>query len=232
MAEQPLLTCQARKAVPTAFSELSRRDQGLFLSLHCGQCNANDMKMNVALREKPTEGLHTWESLVELQAKGIAIHRTNCIAAREETVVCGDISRLNHSCLTNAHHRWNENIGAVIVHPVKNIAIGEQILVSCIPLCRDRVTRTARLGFECNCAACDTTTAFGEASEMRRTMLSLIEGNLAMQRHLTDVGVHNDHKQGISTVIQSMKLLGEEGICGWEWTRRFFCAKLQIRRIR
>lgn len=143
-------------------------------------------------------------------------------------MICGDISRLNHSCLLNADHRWNGNIGAVPVHAVKDIAIREKILISYIPLCRDRVTRTARLGFECNCAARDATTAFGEASDMRRTMLSLIKGNLVVQRYFTDAGVHNDHKQGISTVIQSMKLLGKEGICGWEMTRMFFCAKLQI----
>jgi hypothetical protein len=228
MSEQPLLTVPPQTDVPTAFSELSRHDQGLFLSVHCRQYNAGDMDSLTALREKPIEGLDMLTFPVELQAKVIAIHRTNFITAGEKTVVCVKVSRLNHSCLPNAHHQWNENIGAVTVHAMKDIATGEEVVITYVPLCLDRATRTARLGFKCICAACDASTAFGEASEMRRKILSLIDDELVTQRWLTAHGVYNDHREDISAVIKSMKLLEEEGIDGWEMTRRFFRAKPQI----
>jgi len=224
MSELPLLICPAQTAVPTAFSELSRRDQGFFLSLHCRQYDADDIERITTLAEDPIEGLDVWELPVELQAKVIAIHRTNFITAREDkTVVCVDISRLNHSCIPNAHHQWNDNIGAVTVHAEKDIGVGEEIVISYVPLCLDRATRTVRLGFKCLCAACDASTAFGQASEERRKMLSLIDDILVEKRWLTARGVDNNHADGISNVSESMKLLEKEGIDGWGMTRRFFC---------
>ena len=54
--------------------------------------------------------------------------------------------RPNHSCLPNAHHRWNENIGVVTVHVVKDIALGEEIVITYISLCRDPAPGLVMLG--------------------------------------------------------------------------------------
>ncbi len=228
MSEKPLLIVPPQMDVPTAFSELSRHDQGLFLSLHCRQYNAGDVNNLIELREKPIEGLDMGVFPVELQAKVIAIHGTNNVVAGDKTVVCAEFSRFNHSCVPNAHHQWNANIGAVTVHAVQDIAVGEEFLIPYIALCRDRATRTADLGFQCICAACDASTEFGKASEERRKSLALIECNLILQKQLIARGLNDDFMQGISTVRQSIKLLGEEGICGWEMARRFSCANPQI----
>ncbi|KAI0596358.1 hypothetical protein F4775DRAFT_565073 [Biscogniauxia sp. FL1348] len=67
-------------------------------------------------------------------------------------------SRINHSCVPNAHNAYNPNIERLTVHAIRDIRMGEQITVGYIDsACRTHQQRKAMIepwGFTCSCLAC------------------------------------------------------------------------------
>ncbi|ATY58943.1 TPR domain [Cordyceps militaris] len=68
-------------------------------------------------------------------------------------------SRINHSCIPNAHKSYNPTIGRLTVHSIRAIRPGEQITVSYFEnACRPKQERVfllqRRWGFSCSCLAC------------------------------------------------------------------------------
>ena len=57
-------------------------------------------------------------------SRNISIYEVNCYEMRTSDCVCVDASRINHSCLSNSHYSWNDNIRRLTVHAVKDISKG------------------------------------------------------------------------------------------------------------
>ena len=88
-------------------------------------------------------------------------------------------SRFNHSCLPNAFLTWNEHLGAdsrggLTIHAIRDIAIGEEILINyrVEDSQNSRTDRRRKLhddyGFMCSCPGCDTDAPTAAQSEDNR----------------------------------------------------------------
>ena len=191
--------------VLSLFPKLSDADQATFLSLHCypGAIDAEkDKFQRMGKKNFPTDE----------QLKLIAIANTNAFGSGWGSVICPQASRINHSCLPNVHHCWNDFLGAETVHAVRDILAGEEILTTYIKICEDRTLRRQHLeiyGFQCNCPCCDSSSSFGKASEKRRKRLLQIDRKWSQLRNT---------RQKLAVVMESLDLLKEEGVCNMELT--------------
>lgn len=88
-------------------------------------------------------------------------------------------ARFNHSCTPNVHHAWNARIGMETLHACRDVAAGEELVLSYIPTSLTRRERQAQLkgkfGFACGCAACSLTGAAARDSDMRRSKLARLD---------------------------------------------------------
>lgn len=93
-------------------------------------------------------------------------------------------SRMNHSCIPNVYHTWNQHINRLTVHALQNIAQGEELLTTYIPAIltwdqRNDDEHLGHYGFTCDCPACDPKSEFFKQSDFRRTSAVAIEEHLA-----------------------------------------------------
>jgi hypothetical protein len=66
-------------------------------------------------------------------------------------------SRINHACLPNCQHTWNDNIGEETIHAVRRISMGEEITISYSdigPFESRRRSLKKSFGFDCTCELC------------------------------------------------------------------------------
>lgn len=152
-------------------------------------------------------------------AKVVAIFHNNAFDTRtaREIIQFGifmQLTRINHSCLPNVCHSWNENLGKRTVHANRDIKEGEEIALSYVRPLQSREHRMRQLegwGIDCDCPACDIGTDFGIASVERRKTLQELEV-------LMVESVENGPVQpGDENICREMiDLLEEEGLDGWE----------------
>ena len=90
------------------FSELSKTDQAAYLSLYA-QINGTSVATAFPGQEHLKLG---------------AIADTNAFGTPTGPIITQQASRINHSCLPNAHHDWNDSIGAVTIHAARDISAG------------------------------------------------------------------------------------------------------------
>ncbi|KAI8239899.1 hypothetical protein K4K55_001391 [Colletotrichum sp. SAR 10_96] len=96
--------------------------------------------------------------------------------------VHANISKINHSCRSNAASQWDWDLLAHRLWAVRDIAAGEEITISYfdpIQTLRER-QRYARetLGFECTCSHCQAAPKFAELSDDRINEIHLLQGYL------------------------------------------------------
>ena len=148
-----------------AYLKFSQAEQENFMSLHSYIKPSLDYWRKDAL----ANGLD--EDDIAPCVAVMAVYEVNCYPAGEGSVVCLEASRLNHSCVPNVMHYWNEAIGRLTIHATKAISAGEELLTSYVEPLLSRWERTNLLeqwGFTCRCAACEDTTSFGKDSDWRR----------------------------------------------------------------
>ncbi|KAI4150468.1 MAG: hypothetical protein LQ341_001094 [Variospora aurantia] len=129
-------------------------------------------------------------------------------------------ARFNHSCLPNAWFNWNPLLGderrpagRLTVYTVRNIQMGEEILVdyqntNCY---EGRITRRRNLhrdyAFTCNCDACGYRQR-GHLSEERRAAMRAAE---ALRQ--ANQGQHNGQRWNLrESIVRLSELLDQEGI--------------------
>ncbi len=226
MCERPLIYLAKNNAMdaPAEFAKLSPDEKALFLSLHCRPLGPRDTARTNIVRAQQDLRPSVAALSVEEHIKIMAIYETNAFGAGEGNVICPEASRINHSCLPNVHHYWNDNIGRETVHAVKDIAAGEEILTTYIQICRDSAERKKQLnqyGFTCDCPACDDSTAFGRESEKRRKRLFQLDQGLAMHSTLPVFSPFRNDRKALDAALEYAELLREEGVGNMELTRRF-----------
>ncbi|KAF4811085.1 SET domain-containing protein 5 [Colletotrichum siamense] len=96
--------------------------------------------------------------------------------------VHANISKINHSCRSNAASQWDWDLLAHRLWAVRDIAAGEEITISYfdpIQTLRER-QRYAKetLGFECACSHCQAAPKFAELSDDRINEIHLLQGYL------------------------------------------------------
>lgn len=132
------------------------------------------------------------------------------------TGICQDASRINHSCIPNAHFSWNANIGRETVHAVRDIRKGEEITISYLPaICtlKKRQIQLKPYVFACDCPACRYNTEFGMSSLIRRRQMLDLDHEIAdYQNDLVAARAEHGQCDELSAVLRLVKLMDEEGL--------------------
>ena len=117
--------------------------------------------------------------------KVLAIFENNAFEVGEHTSAFSkDAARLNHSCMPNATHGWDDVKGLYFVKAIQDIAQGEEILDSYIKEIAPKAVRDeglSKYGFTCTCPACGTST-YATKTEERRSELYNLEQQISESR--------------------------------------------------
>ncbi|KIY61535.1 SET domain-containing protein [Cylindrobasidium torrendii FP15055 ss-10] len=115
-----------------------------------------------------------------------AIISTNAVAVGNGGIgVFPTMARLNHGCAGafNVVYSFREATGEIVVHALRNITKGEELLTTYTDTKRPRHERQAYLssqyGFECSCAVCSLPPSQSEHSDKQLTKMSTLYGELA-----------------------------------------------------
>lgn len=103
-------------------------------------------------------------------------------SSSQHLAVSSEVSRFNHDCSPNAVCKWNELLGSLTIHVIKDIRSGDEITISYTDLfdCREnrRKSLKRRYGFDCFCNTCLTTNTRSDdrriALRMRREEFRLL----------------------------------------------------------
>lgn len=202
MQEIPLISVKMPEMVPgqgfrvtdmiddidAAFRKLNTTEQASFLSLH-------DFRY-------PGE---------EDQSHLLSILRSNGYITGDRIGLFPRASRINHSCRPNAGTWWSEKSGRRLVYAHRDIAEGEEITVSYIPLlqsARDRQARLQQYGFECDCDACNERS---DTSDKRRVRIGMLledlEGKLVRKSQKSNV-----NKQRMKKTVDLVRMVEQEDV--------------------
>lgn len=144
VCEKPIMTAAREPGsinidhIYTQFEHLSQEDQDKCLTLHAAQNNINHILQGVNKILPPCSQAQI--------AKVVSIFETNGFKMETSTEsgmsgIFLTASKLNHSCTPNASQEWNSNIGCFTVHSIPDVAVGQEITISYIPLLSDRHQR-------------------------------------------------------------------------------------------
>lgn len=104
----------------------------------------------------------------------VRIWEANCFKVDEGAGIFLKASRINHSCMPNAHFAWNATIQRETVHAIVDIPANAEITISYCPPHSDLYHRRRKLepyGFDCDCPPCAQDTASSQDSEARRCQM-------------------------------------------------------------
>ena len=198
IAEKPLLTLDQRR-----FLSLSFRD---------AQENLDRSIEKLAKTDKQTfYSLHN--SWPKLASQSMGIIKTNAVPLGVDSPVGAIfpvISRINHSCLPNVNHYWNEMKGVETIFALKDIEANQEILTSYTdPFC-DRATRQALIRegfqFECQCVLCSLEDKTEQKrSDIRRNLIKSLDADIF------DLAAYSPAK-AMDKVYLMERLLNEEGV--------------------
>lgn len=136
-----------------------------------------------------------------------------------------DWSRLNHSCIPNAHFNWNDNLKQLTVHALRDIAEDEEITISYLDTHKHYLARTVQLlkdfGFICYCSLCSLPSADRQASDERCNEIQEIRTSLF------DWETSFTPLQALDAAYRLLKLLGSEGVTG-KHTREAICFAFEM----
>lgn len=118
-------------------------------------------------------------------SQSLGIARTNVLPLGSNARSGGlflEASRINHSCRHNAQNTWNENIGRLTIHALRDIEAGQEITISYLPSTSEYAERQRYLKekfkFECKCALCSLPRAQRKQSDTRLRKLQDIDKSI------------------------------------------------------
>ena len=143
----------ATESLHDVIAGLDRESREAFLELCAHGCGEG---------AKTVEGIWASNAFSVPEASGHADFVSNDASADPPELIFAHIARLNHCCRPNAHHTWDPSRGVKSVHALRDIAVGEEILLSYIggatllhvPRERRQAALHQTFGFVCACARC------------------------------------------------------------------------------
>lgn len=240
LAESPLLVIPYghyfMADIEKAFFELPEAKQESFMSLasaHGQSPKLYPSRIHPNVPRKEQQRIQEQHDARTGPSKTIfSVFMTNAMqwgARGEGAAVFATASRINHSCVPNAHFAWNQNIddgkGMETVHATRDIASGEEItLTYCDPL-YDVAMRKWELqhyGFKCDCKACIELdengamdpTCFAAASAERRYRLRELDELLGGTRFGVTFGLDTAVGDAgrLTYLLESASLMVDEGL--------------------
>ncbi|KAI0072028.1 hypothetical protein K474DRAFT_1729905, partial [Panus rudis PR-1116 ss-1] len=119
------------------------------------------------------------------EALALATFQTNSISAGENVGIFPKTARLNHGCSSafNSVYTWREAEGALVVHALKSIKEGEELLTTYTDTKRPRDVRRqylhAHYGFLCECSVCSLPEELSKESDRRLMQMTELYSRLA-----------------------------------------------------
>lgn len=114
-------------------------------------------------------------------SEALGIARTNVLPLGSGARAGGlflEASRINHSCRHNAQNTWNENIGRLTIHALRDIEAGQEITISYLVTTSEYAERWRflkdKFKFECKCELCSLPRAPRKRSDTRLRKLEAI----------------------------------------------------------
>ncbi|KAI0088720.1 hypothetical protein BDY19DRAFT_949358 [Irpex rosettiformis] len=111
----------------------------------------------------------------------LAIFQTNAVSAGSDGVgIFPRMARLNHGCSKafNVVYSWRENERAIVVHALKDIKQGQELLTTYTDTKRPRSERRqlleAHYGFTCQCSVCSLLEAESRKSDERLSKMATL----------------------------------------------------------
>ncbi|TDL17705.1 SET domain-containing protein, partial [Rickenella mellea] len=143
--------------------------------------------------------------------------QTNAIAAGDAVGIFPRTARLNHGCSAsfNSVYSWREREGVLVVHALKAIAPGEELLTTYMDTKKPRAERRHFLeenyGFTCGCSTCSLLEPLSKASDDRLTRMTALYSRFASWGHSVI-----DGKEAIRVANRIWSIGADEGY----WSER------------
>ncbi|KAH9179263.1 hypothetical protein EDB89DRAFT_1926225 [Lactarius sanguifluus] len=122
-----------------------------------------------------------------MQQLPLAIFQTNAVAAGPNVGLFPTMARLNHGCshAFNSVYSWREREGVLVVHALKDVKKGEELLTAYFKTQQTRDERRRHLmqtyDFHCACVCCTLPDKESKDSDERLTTMGLIDGRDAIR---------------------------------------------------
>jgi hypothetical protein len=138
-----------------------------------------------------------------------------------------EASRISHSCQPNAQHTWNDDLGHLNVHALRDIEADREITISYISgVSLGYAERQRHLmdafSFACACELCSLPLTARTESDYRLDQIRSIDEDKGAATNLDQV--LERPAKSLSQVHRLCELLGEEGICDIRISRACFNA--------
>jgi hypothetical protein len=158
---------------------------------------------------------------------GIAITNMLPLGASNSGGLFLEASRINHSCQPNAQHAWNDNLGHLTIHALRDIEADREITISYIsgvsPGYAERQRRLMdAFSFGCACELCSLPLTARTESDYRLDQIRSIDEDEGAATDLDQV--LERPAKSLSQVHRLFELLEEEGICDIRISRACFNA--------
>ncbi|KAL2802204.1 hypothetical protein BJX63DRAFT_426235 [Aspergillus granulosus] len=113
-------------------------------------------------------------------SNSLGIARTNILPLSDATGgLFLDASRINQSCRHNARNTWNENMGKLTIHALRDINAGQEITISYLASTSESAERQRHLNeefkFRCKCELCSLPFPRRELSDERLVKIQGID---------------------------------------------------------
>ena len=148
------------------------------------------------------------------ETRELGIFRTNALPLGSGSSTGGifvESSRINHSCIHNAQNTWNENLGKLTIHAMRDIDEGEEITIIYLSERRNRADRQRTLQrkfrFTCSCQLCCLPPDEQRASDSRLDEIQRLDESIVNLELMLFCPL-----QQLNKVRRLLKLCKEEGI--------------------
>ncbi|KAI9659277.1 MAG: hypothetical protein M1821_001535 [Bathelium mastoideum] len=129
------------------------------------------------------------------------------------------VSRVNHSCVPNAHWAYNDQIDQMAIHATRDIPAGTEITISYTP--SDMRTRDQRqydlraFGFTCRCEACENP---GE-SDVRRARMAVLYKFI--KKYTDGAPTKEEYQTALTMTEEFVNLYETESLTSRDLERRY-----------
>ena len=118
-------------------------------------------------------------------SRPLGIARTNVLPFGSKASSGGlfpEASRINHSCRHNSQNTWNENIGRLTIHALRDIEEGEEITITYLAITSEYADRQRflkeKFKFDCKCELCSLPRAQQKRSDARLREIQTIDSSI------------------------------------------------------
>lgn len=202
-----------------AFSKLSSTQQETYLTLHSahGQDSSHDPPFPLSTSNIDRIVAEEHRAAHNAPNRSLdSVFLTNCMPAGANSAgIYPTASRINHSCVPNAFFAWNEFLRQITVHAIRDISVGDEVLICyCDPFegVAMRAEHLRRYGFICQCTACAAGPAM-DLSEKNRHRLRVLSDETEERQQAGTHQTPDKVEELMRMLLEMVGLLIQEGLC-------------------